>query len=108
MDTNTNLLAKRKKKYICSAGYLMKKQKIVIIIFSFWLAVICAGMIFLQMIDFEVFFVLAFMGILIIMQLLELKFVQPRYQRYLWYLLGGGAVIFILIIAHKLMSILYK
>jgi hypothetical protein len=91
---------------IASAGILMRKQQIALIALGLWLTLVSGVMILMHQVDLEIFFVLSLIGILVIMQLLEQKFAQPSYLRYIRYLIAAGIVIFGVIVVHKVMEIL--
>jgi hypothetical protein len=84
----------------------MRKEQIAIIALAGWLTLISVLMILLQHVDFEIFFILFMLGILIFVQFLEPNFVQPRYLQYIRYIISVGIVIFGLIVALKVMEIL--
>ena len=103
----------RKQEYICrvddrvsDAGIRMRKQQIAIIALTMWLTIVSLFMLLRQPIDFKVLIVLWFMGILVIMALLEPQYVKPGYLRYIRYFTAAGIVIFVLIVALKVLEIL--
>jgi hypothetical protein len=79
----------------------MKKKQIAIIALAGWLILIFILMILSQIVDFEVFFILALIGLLVIMKVMEQKFVQPGYLRNFWYLITIGIIVFGIIAVHK-------
>jgi hypothetical protein len=91
---------------ISSAGILMRKKNIAIIALAVWLISISVFMFLAQHVDLEIFFVLFFIGILVMVYLMELNFVQPGYLLYMRYLIAVGIVIFSAILAQKAMEIL--
>ena len=84
----------------------MRKEQIAIIALALWLTIISVFMLLLQRVNFEIFFILFLFGILMIVQLFEPNFVQPRYLQYIRYIIAAGIVIFGLIVAQKVMEIL--
>lgn len=84
----------------------MRKQQIAIIAFALWLSIVAAFMLFVHRVDFEIFFVLCVMGLLVIVQLMQSYYVQPGYLKYIRYLIAGGIVILGIIIAFKVLDIL--
>ena len=84
----------------------MRKEQIAIIAFAGWLISITVFMIFTQRVDFIVFFVLSLIGLLIIVELIGLTYLQPGYLRYILYLLAAGIAIFSAIIVVKVMVLL--
>jgi hypothetical protein len=84
----------------------MRKEQIAIIALTVWLILIAFFMILARSINFEIFFVLTLLGCLIIAELIGPKYVQPRFMRYIWYLLAAGIAIFSAIVVLKGMEIL--
>jgi len=84
----------------------MRKEQIAIIALAVWLTLIAVFMLLAQSVNLEIFFVLALIGFLIIVELIAQKYVQPGYLRYIRYLLAVAIVIFGLIVAQKVMEIL--
>jgi len=86
----------------------MKKQQIALIALALWLILVYGAMFLMQQINFEIFFIFVLVGVLVIIQFMELKFVQPVYQQYLSYLTVVAIVIFGIIVVHKIMGIIVK
>jgi hypothetical protein len=84
----------------------MRKQQIAIIALALWLTIVSLFMLLRQPIDFKVLIVLWFMGILVIMALVEPQYVKPAYLRYIRIFTAAGIVIFVLIVALKVLEIL--
>jgi hypothetical protein len=84
----------------------MRKQQIVIFALALWLFIVALFMLLSNRFDIEFFFILCFVGVLVIMQLMEPTYVKPGYLRYIKYLIIVGIVIFGVIIAQKVMDIL--
>jgi len=84
----------------------MRKQQIAIIALTLWLTIVSLFMLLRQPIDFKVLIVLWFMGLLVIMALLEPQYVKPGYLRYIRYVTAAGIVIFVVIVALKVLEIL--
>ncbi len=93
---------------VISAGILMRKEQLAIIVFALWLTVISVFMIVAQSIDFQIFFVLALIGFLIIVQLISPNYIKPGYLRYIRFVLVAAIVLFGLIVAQKVMEILAR
>ena len=93
---------------VITAGILMRKEQYGFIFLALWLVVISESMIIIQKIDLEIFLVLALIGSLVIMQLMEHKFVQPDYMKYIKYNMTIWIVIFGIIVMHKLMGIISR
>ena len=59
-----------------------------------------------QSIDLELFFPLSLIGFLIIPEIIASNYIQPGYLRYIKYLLETAIVIFVVIVAQKVLVIL--
>ena len=86
----------------------MRKEQIAIIVLAAWLAVVSVFMVFVGNVNFEIFFVLSLIGLLVIVELAGPKYVRPRFLWYIWYLLGAGIAIFSAIVVWKVVEILSK
>jgi len=84
----------------------MKKKQIAAISLVLWLIIISYSMLFVGRFELALFFVLGFIGFLIIVEITEPYFVKPSYLRYIRYLIGAGIVIFSAVIIQKVMEIL--
>jgi hypothetical protein len=84
----------------------MRKQHIAVIAFAFWLTFISLFMLLAQNFNFEIFFVLSFIGFLIIVELIAANYIQPGYMRYFRYILAAGILIFGVVVAQKVLEIL--
>jgi len=84
----------------------MKKQQIVILVLTLWLILISLYMLMSNIFDLQFFFILFMIGVLVIMQLIEPKYVRPGYLKYIRYLIVIGILIFGLIVVLKVMEIL--
>ncbi len=72
----------------------MKKKQIAGIVFALWLMTTAVYLIEVHVYDLEIFFVVGFIGFLIILELLEPQYLRPGCLRYKNYLLAAGIVIF--------------
>jgi len=84
----------------------MRNKQTAIITFSLWLVIILLFMLFTGRFDVALFFILGFIGFLVIVELTEPRYVKPTYLRYFRYLIAAGIVIFVVVIIQKLMEIL--
>ena len=91
---------------VSSAGILMRKEQIAIIALAVWLTLIAVFMLLARSVNLEIFFVLALIGFLIIIELIAPKYIKPGYLRYIQYVLAAAIVIFGMIVAQKVMEIL--
>ena len=84
----------------------MRKEQIAIIALAAWLTLLSVFMVLTQRVDLEVFFVFSLLGLLIIVELIGLTYIQPGYVRHFWYLLAAGIAIFGAIVVLKVMEII--
>jgi hypothetical protein len=56
--------------------------------------------------ELALFFILGFIGFLLIIELIEPRYVKPGYLRYVRYLIAAGVVLFCVVVVQKLMEIL--
>lgn len=84
------------------------KQRIPVIVLIIWFAVITAFMLLNQALDLEVFFVLALIGLLVVVELIDTATVQPQYLRWIKYVIAVGVLLFGYIVASKVMEIVAR
>jgi hypothetical protein len=84
----------------------MLKKQIAIIVLVLWLTLITFLMLLAERFDFIEFFVLGLIGLLVIVELTEPTYVQPRYFHFLKYVIGVGIVIFGVIVVQVAMDTL--
>lgn len=71
-----------------------------------WMMIIIGFMALAQVVNLEIFFVLWLIGVLVIIELTDPPFIEPRAVRYAKYLAAGGVVIFGIIVLQKIMEII--
>jgi hypothetical protein len=86
----------------------MKKKLPAAIAITIWLIIISMFMLLANRIDLEIFFILWVLGLLVIVELIDTRFSDPVYIRYLKYIIASGIIIFGGIFSTKLMEILIK
>ena len=84
----------------------MRKQQIAIYILALWLTMISVFMILAQWVELKMFFMLSFIGFLVIVELIAPKYAQPYYLRYTRYLIAAGILIFCVLVVQSVMEIL--
>ena len=84
----------------------MRKQQIAIIALAVWFTVIAVFMLLAQSVNLEIFFVLALIGFLVIVELIAPNYIQPGYMRYIRYILAAGIVLFGVIVVQKVLDVL--
>ena len=92
--------------YVYSAGYLMRKKQIAVICLALWLTIISCFMLLTGRFELALFFVLGFIGFLLIVMIMEPHYVKPSYSRYIRYIIIIGIVIAGAVVVQKLMEIL--
>jgi hypothetical protein len=88
------------------AGIPMRKEQMAIIALSAWLTITTVFMLLAQTFDIGIFFFLFLIGFFIIVELITPKYVRPGYLRYIRYMLVAGILLFVVIVALKVMQIL--
>jgi hypothetical protein len=83
-------------------------QRLPVIVLIIWFAVITAFMLLNQALDLEVFFVLALIGLLVVVELIDTTTVQPRTLRRIKYVIAVGVLLFGYIVASKIMEIVAR
>jgi hypothetical protein len=91
---------------VSSVGIQMRKEQITISALAVWLILISVFMVLAQRVSLEIFFVLSFLGFLILLYLISPEYIQPSYLRYIHYILVVGIVIFGAIVTQKVLEIL--
>jgi len=84
----------------------MIKKQIAIIAFALWLVIISLFMLLAGRFDLALFFILGFIGFLVIVELIELRSVRPAYSWYIRFLIVAGIIISGAIIVQKVLEIL--
>lgn len=84
----------------------MRKEQIALTALALWLSIVLLFMLLSRRFDFELFFVLWFIGFLVIAELIEPDYIQPGYLRYFKYIMVVGLVILGAIVVQKVMGIL--
>jgi hypothetical protein len=82
----------------------MIKKQIAIIAFALWLIIISLSMLFAGWFDVALFFVLGFIGFLVIVELSDLHYVKPDYTRYIRFVIIAGIILSGAIIVQKVME----
>ena len=84
----------------------MRKKQIATLFFALWLIIISCFMLIVGRFELALFFILGFIGFLLIIELIEPRYVKPGYLRYVRYLIAAGVVLFCVVVVQKLMEIL--
>ncbi len=81
------------------------RKKIAAIALALWLSIITYLMLIAERFDLSLFFVLGFIGFLVIVELMEPHYVKPRHLWYTRALIAVGIVIFIAVVVQKVLDI---
>jgi 4-hydroxybenzoate polyprenyltransferase len=96
----------RKSNTVFTEGILTNKKQIAAIAVSIWLIAILVIMLLFQQFDSDIFFILSFIGFLMVVLFIQPHYSRPGYMRFIWYLIALGFLIFGAIIIQKVMDIL--
>ncbi|MDD1699690.1 MAG: hypothetical protein LUQ04_02725 [Methanoregula sp.] len=84
----------------------MRKKQIASVALALWLTLISIFMLLEERIDLALFFILAFIGFLVIVELMEPQHVKPGYHWYIRLLIGMGIVIVAAVVSQKVLDML--
>ena len=84
----------------------MRKKDMAIFAIAIWLITLVLIMLLNERIDFGFFFIVGFIGFLVIVEFMEPRYVKPGYYWYLRALIGVGIVLFSAFVAQKLLDML--
>jgi hypothetical protein len=84
----------------------MKKKQLAVLSFALWLIIIACLMLLTGRFELALFFILGFIGFLLIVEFMESRYVKPSYLRYFRYLIAAGIVIFCVVVVQKILEIL--
>lgn len=85
---------------------MSRKRGLSSAVFITWMMVIVGLMLIVGTLDLEVFFVMALIGLLVIVILIDTSSLQPDHLRRMKYLAAGGILIFGYIVANRIMGLL--
>jgi hypothetical protein len=83
----------------------MRKKEIAVTLFALWLTTVSILMLLVERFDLGLFFVLGFIGFLVIVELLEPYYIKPGYMVRIRVLIATGMVLFGAIIVQKLLEL---
>lgn len=84
----------------------MNKKVLSAVAVAAWLIIIGIFMLLARRVDLEIFFVLWLIGILVIVELTDTRFVLPAHLRFVKYLVAAGIILFGGIVTEKVLEIL--
>jgi len=102
----TGNLFKKNHHDIYTAGNLMRRKQIAGIVLALWFIIISVAMLLVERIDLVLFFVLGFIGFIVIVELMEPSYVKPGYLWYIRLLIAVGIVITAAIVGQKVLDII--
>ena len=85
---------------------MSRKLRLSSLVFITWLMVIIASMLLRQVFDIETFFVLALIGLLVVVALINTASVRPRYLQRMKYMVAIAFLIFGYILATRIVEAL--
>lgn len=80
----------------------------IVVVLVAWSLVVAAFMLLNRALDLEVFFVLALLGLLVLVELTDTSTVQPGPLRRIKYVVAAGVLVFGWIVANKVLEILAR
>ena len=83
-----------------------RKLRLSSVVFTTWLMVITAFMVLTRAIDLDVFFVLAVIGLFVVVVMIDTSSVQPRYMQRMKYVVATAILIFGFVVANRIVEIL--
>jgi hypothetical protein len=84
----------------------MRRKQIAGIVLALWFIIISYAMLLVERIDLVLFFVLAFIGFIVVVELMEPYYVKPGYLWYIRFLIVVGIVIIAAIVGQKVLDII--
>jgi hypothetical protein len=84
----------------------MIRKQIAGIVLALWFIIISYAMLLVERIDLILFFVLAFIGFIVVVELMEPYYVKPGYLWYIRFLIAVGIVIVAAIVGQKVLDII--
>lgn len=73
--------------------------------FITWMMVIVGFMLLIRTFDLDIFFVLALLGLLAVVVLIDTTSVQPRYMRQMNYLIVAALLVFSYVVANRIVGV---
>lgn len=82
--------------------------RVAVVVLALWCLVVAAFMLLNRALDLEVYFVLALIGLLVLVELADTSTLQPAHLRRAKYVVAAGVLVFGWIVANKVMEILAR
>ncbi len=86
----------------------VRARETIVVVLVLWGLVVAAFMLLNRALDLEVFFVLALIGLLVLVELADTATVQPGPVRRVKYVVAAGVLVFGWIVANKVLEILAR
>ncbi len=86
----------------------VRTRETIVVVLVIWSLVVAAFMLLNRALDLEVFFVLALLGLLVLVELTDTSTVQPGPVRRVKYVVAAGVLVFGWIVANKVLEILAR
>ena len=84
------------------------KKQIIILALTTWVVILLTFMVLSSTINLEILFVLWLIGLLVILELSDFIYLQPKYIKYIKMLSAAGVFVFGLIVILKIVEIIAK
>jgi len=84
------------------------KKQIIILTLTTWIVILLTFMFLSSTINLEIFFVLWLIGLLVILELADFTYLQPKYITYIKILSAAGVFVFGFIVVLKILEIIAK
>lgn len=84
------------------------KKQIIILALTTWVVILLTFMVLSSTINLEILFVLWLIGLLVILELADFIYLQPKYIKYIKMLSAAGVLVFGLIVILKIVEIIAK
>ncbi len=85
-----------------------RKLRLSSVAFTAWLMVVTGFMLLRQSFDVEIFFVLAVIGLFVVVVMIDTSSVQPMYMRRMKYMVATAILIFGYIVTSRIVEIVFR
>lgn len=86
----------------------MNRKQAALAVLTAWIVILLVFIALSAVINIEIFFVLWLIGLLVIVELTDSTYIQPRYMRYIKGIVTCGVIVFGIIVALKVLEIIAK
>jgi hypothetical protein len=82
------------------------KKQVAAVTMAIWLLIVIILMVLSESVNLEFFFILWMIGMVVILELIEPRFIKPRYILKIKYIVTAGFVVFCAIVVKKVLEII--